>query len=61
MRSLASSNRPIMTTIALLSAEQWVAAGNIAAAKQAFAQVAADARTRLPTPAGAGGGGNRPG
>src|SRR3984957_18931116 len=35
---------------ALLSAEQWVAAGNIAAAKQAFAQVSADARTRLPTP-----------
>jgi uncharacterized protein len=34
---------------ALLSAEQWVAAGNIAAAKQSFASVSADARTRLPT------------
>jgi outer membrane PBP1 activator LpoA protein len=35
---------------ALLSAEQWLAAGNVAAAKQAFAGVSADARTRLPTP-----------
>ena len=35
---------------ALLSAEQWLAAGNIAAAKQSFAAVSADARTRLPTP-----------
>jgi uncharacterized protein len=35
---------------ALLSAEQWLAAGNVAAAKQAFASVSADARTRLPTP-----------
>ena len=34
---------------ALLSAEQWVAAGNIAAAKQSFASVSAEARTRLPT------------
>ncbi len=34
---------------ALLSAEQWVAAGNIAAAKQSFASVSPDARTRLPT------------
>jgi outer membrane PBP1 activator LpoA protein len=33
----------------LLSTEQWLAAGNIAAAKQAFAAVSADARTRLPT------------
>ncbi len=33
----------------LLSAEQSLAAGNIAAAKQAFAAVSADARTRLPT------------
>jgi outer membrane PBP1 activator LpoA protein len=32
----------------LLSAEQWLAAGNIAAAKQAFAAVSAEARTRLP-------------
>jgi uncharacterized protein len=32
----------------LLSAEQWLAAGNIAAAKQAFAAVSADARTKLP-------------
>jgi len=32
----------------LLSAEQWLAAGNIAAAKQAFAAVSPDARTRLP-------------
>jgi outer membrane PBP1 activator LpoA protein len=33
---------------ALLSAEQWLAAGNIASAKQAFATVSAEARTRLP-------------
>ncbi len=33
----------------LLSAEQWVAAGNIAAAKQAFAQVSPEARTKLAT------------
>jgi outer membrane PBP1 activator LpoA protein len=33
----------------LLSAEQWLAAGNIAAAKEAFAAVSAEARTRLPT------------
>ena len=33
----------------LLSVEEWLAAGNVAAAKQAFAQVSADARTRLPT------------
>jgi uncharacterized protein len=34
----------------LLSAEQWLAAGNIAAAKQAFAAVSAEARTKLSTP-----------
>jgi outer membrane PBP1 activator LpoA protein len=34
---------------ALLSAEQWLAAGNIAAAKQVYASVSADARTKLPT------------
>jgi uncharacterized protein len=33
----------------LLSAEQWLAAGNLVAAKQSFASVSADARTRLPT------------
>jgi outer membrane PBP1 activator LpoA protein len=33
----------------LLSAEQWVAAGDPAAAKQALSSVSADARTRLPT------------
>jgi outer membrane PBP1 activator LpoA protein len=33
----------------LLSAEQSLAAGNVAAAKQAFAAVSAEARTRLPT------------
>jgi uncharacterized protein len=32
----------------LLSAEQWLAAGNVAAAKQAFEAVSAEARTRLP-------------
>src|SRR5882762_4762778 len=32
----------------LLSAEQWLAAGNIAAAKASFAAVSAEARTRLP-------------
>src|ERR1700738_4489099 len=31
-----------------LSAEQWLAAGNIAAAKEAFAAVSAEARSRLP-------------
>ncbi len=34
---------------ALLSAEQWLATGNMAAAKQAFATLSAEARTRLPT------------
>ena len=33
----------------LLSAEQWLAGGNLAAAKASFAAVSADARTRLPT------------
>src|SRR5271169_2196434 len=33
----------------LLSAEQWVAAGNVAAAKQAFAEVSPEARNKLPT------------
>jgi uncharacterized protein len=33
----------------LLSAEQWLAAGNIAAARQSFAAVSPEARTRLPT------------
>ena len=33
----------------MLSAEQWVAAGNVAAAKQAFAQVSPEARSKLPT------------
>jgi len=32
----------------LLSAEQWLAAGNIAAAKESFAAVSAEARTRFP-------------
>jgi outer membrane PBP1 activator LpoA protein len=34
----------------LLSAEQWVAAGNIAAAKQSLGQVSAEARTKLAIP-----------
>jgi uncharacterized protein len=34
----------------LLSAEQWLAAANVPAAKQAFAQVSPAARTTLPTP-----------
>ncbi|MEO7205425.1 MAG: penicillin-binding protein activator [Steroidobacteraceae bacterium] len=34
----------------LLSAEQWVAAGDVAAAKQALAQVSPEARTKLATP-----------
>ena len=34
----------------LLGAEQWLAAGNIPAAKQAFAAVSADARTKIPAP-----------
>ena len=32
----------------LLSAEQWVAAGDVPAAKQALAAVSADARTKMP-------------
>jgi outer membrane PBP1 activator LpoA protein len=34
----------------LLSAEQWVAAGDVASAKQALGQVSPAARTKLPTP-----------
>jgi outer membrane PBP1 activator LpoA protein len=34
---------------AMLSAEQWLAANNVAAAKQAFATVSADARSKQPT------------
>jgi len=34
----------------LLSAEQWLAANDIAAAKQAFASLSAEARSKLPTP-----------
>ncbi len=34
----------------LLSAEQWAAAGNVAAAKQALAEVSPEARTKLATP-----------
>lgn len=34
----------------LLSAEQWAAVGNVAAAKQALAQVSPEARTKLATP-----------
>jgi hypothetical protein len=34
----------------LLSAEQWVAAGNVPAAKQAFGAVSPEARTKSPTP-----------
>ena len=34
----------------LLAVEQWLAANNIAAAKQAFAAVSADARSKMPTP-----------
>ena len=33
----------------LLSAEQWLGAGNVAAAKQAFAAVSTEARAKLPT------------
>ena len=33
----------------LLSAEQWVAAGDVAAARQAYAAVSPEARTKLPT------------
>ncbi len=36
----------------LLSAEQWIAAGNAAEAKKAFAAVSADALTKLPTSRG---------
>ncbi len=46
---LAASEPANHDNYELLSAEQWLAAGNVAAAKQAFAAVSPDARTRLPT------------
>ena len=46
---LASQQPETHDSYELLSAEQWLAAGNVAAAKQAFDSVSADARTRLPT------------
>jgi hypothetical protein len=46
---LAAEQPADRDNLQLLSVEQWLAAGNIAAAKQAFAAVSPDARTRLPT------------
>jgi uncharacterized protein len=46
---LAASEPANHDNYALLSAEQWLAAGNTAAAKQAFATVSPEARSRLPT------------
>jgi outer membrane PBP1 activator LpoA protein len=45
---LAAQGTPDRDNYELLSAEQWVAAGDIPAAKQAFAQVSPAARTRIP-------------
>jgi outer membrane PBP1 activator LpoA protein len=45
---LAAEAPPDRDNYELLSAEQWVAAGDIAAAKQALAAVSPDARTKLP-------------
>ncbi len=45
---LAAQNPPQSDDYDLLSAEQWVLAGDIAAAKRAFAAVSAQARTTLP-------------
>jgi uncharacterized protein len=46
---LAAAEPATHDNYALLSAEQWLAAGNTAAAKQSFATVSPEARTRLPT------------
>ncbi len=46
---LAAQSPADHDSYALLSAEQWVAAGNVAQAKQAYATVSGEARTRLPT------------
>jgi uncharacterized protein len=46
---LAASEPANHDNYALLSAEQWLAAGNTAAAKQSFATVSPEARSRLPT------------
>ena len=45
---LAATSPADHDTYELLSAEQWVAAGNVPAAKQAFAQVSDEARTKEP-------------
>jgi outer membrane PBP1 activator LpoA protein len=47
---LASQRPDDHDSYELLSAEQWVAANNIAAAKQAFGTVSAEARTKMATP-----------
>jgi uncharacterized protein len=46
---LAASEPANHDNYALLSTEQWLAAGNTAAAKQSFATVSPEARSRLPT------------
>ena len=45
---LASQEPANHDSYELLSAEQWLAAGNVAAAEQAYAAVSADARARMP-------------
>jgi hypothetical protein len=47
---LAGENPADHDNYQLLSAEQYVAANNVPAAKQAYAAVSADARTKLPVP-----------
>lgn len=46
---LASESPADHDNYALLSAEQWVAAGNVAQAKEAYASVSSNANARLPT------------
>jgi uncharacterized protein len=45
---LAAQGTPERDNYELLSAEQWVAAGDLASAKQALAAVSAEARTKVP-------------
>jgi uncharacterized protein len=46
---LAAGSAAEHDNYALLSAEQWIAAGNVVEAKKIYATVSADARTKLPT------------
>jgi outer membrane PBP1 activator LpoA protein len=47
--ALAAASPADRDNYALLSAEQWIAAGNLVEAKKSYATVSADARSKLPT------------